>query len=282
MSTILFSIFLLGGLGIAGAILLYVVAKKFYVAEDPRVADVESLLPGANCGACGFNGCHDFAVSCCRATSLVGMNCPGAGSAAMEKIADIVGLKAEVVKPKIAVLKCGGSCSKRLVTADYDGAKSCLLLSSISIGTTGCVYGCLVCGDCVSACRFDAIHIDPETKLPVVSEYKCTGCGECVVHCPRHIIELRNKGPRGLRVWVACSSNDRGKDAIKVCKAACIGCGKCKKQCQHDAITIENNLAYIDYEKCKLCRKCVDECPTGAIQTANFPIKPKNSQSAEK
>ena len=116
--------------------------------------------------------------------------------------------------------------------------------------------------------------MDPETGLPVVDEEKCTACGACVKACPKQIIELRNKGPKGRRVYVACRNQDKGAVARKACLAACIGCGKCVKTCPFEAITLENNLAYIDYTKCRMCRKCVVECPTGAIHEVNFPPRP--------
>ena len=144
-----------------------------------------------------------------------------------------------------------------------------------------CGYGCLGCGDCVNACKFGAITINSETGLPEVDEDKCTGCGACVKACPRHIIELRKKGPKGRRVYVRCVNKDKGAVAMKACKAACIGCGKCAKECKFEAITIENNLSYIDPDKCRMCRKCEAACPTGAIVAVNFPPrKPKVEQAA--
>ena len=281
MSVLLPSSLLLGGIGIAGAGILYAVARKFHVDEDPRIAEVEACLPGANCGGCGYNGCHDFAKACCNATTLEGMQCPGAGASGMKRIADILGLTATAGKPKIAVLKCNGTCAVRPSTAIYDGAPSCRLISSIAGGTTGCTFGCLGEGDCMRSCNFGAITMDSETGLPVIDENKCTGCGICVSNCPKHILELRYKGPRGLRVYVACSSHDKGGTAMKVCKNACIGCGKCMKTCTHDAITVTDNLAYIDFEKCKLCKRCVAVCPTRAIHAENFPVL-NNLPSEEK
>lgn len=271
MSIIISSTVLLGGIGVVGAAVLYAVAKRFHVAEDPRIEEVESYLPGANCGACGFNGCHDFATACCKATSLDGMMCPGAGQAAMKKIAEIVGLSAIAAKPRIAVLKCNGTHSVRYKIAGYDGIKSCSLMNSLAIGTTGCRFGCLGEGDCTRVCSWNAIVIDKSTGLPVIDEDKCIGCGICTTACPRHLLELRNKGPRGLRVWVSCSNRDKGAAAMKVCKSACIGCGKCAKTCTHEAITVTDNVAYIDFEKCKLCKRCVAVCPTHAIHAVNFP-----------
>ncbi len=279
MSIIISSIIVLGGIGIISAVLLYFIAKRFNVPEDPRIEQIEAHLPGANCGACGYNGCHDFAVNCAKATSLEGFNCPGAGAAAMEKIADIMGMKVVAEKPKIAVIHCNGTCENRPIKSHYDGARSCAILSMVAVGATDCAYGCLGEGDCVAACPWDAIHMNRLTGMPEVDEDKCVACGKCVDVCPRSLIELRLKGPRGMRVYVACSNKEKGALARKECKVACIGCGKCAKSCTHDAITVANNLAYIDFEKCKLCRKCVDQCPTTAIHAVNFP-KPKPKPEA--
>ncbi len=270
MSPIIIAILILGGIGILSALILFIVSKRFYVKEDPRIEQIEALLPGANCGSCGRSGCHDFACACASADSLDNLMCPGAGEEAMGKIAEIVGLTASAAKPMVAVLRCNGACENRPVTSNYDGPRSCAILSSLSAGTTDCPYGCLGCGDCVAACRFGALHMDPVTGLPVVDAEKCTGCGACAKACPRHIIELRAKGPKGLRVWVACANKDRGAQARKECSAACIGCGKCLKVCPFEAITVADNLAYIDFEKCRLCHKCVAECPTKAIHTTRI------------
>ena len=174
------------------------------------------------------------------------------------------------------VVRCNGSCENRPRTALYDGAKSCAIAHATSGGETGCTFGCLGCGDCVEACQFDAIHMNPETGLPEVDEEKCTACGACSKACPRKIIEIRPKGKNNRRVVVMCVNKDKGAVANKACKASCIGCGKCVKVCPFEAITLENNLAYIDPAKCKSCRKCESECPKGAIQAINFPPrKPK-------
>ena len=160
--------------------------------------------------------------------------------------------------------------------AEYNGLRTCTAMNACGAGETGCGYGCLGCGDCVAACQFDAIHMNPETGLPEVDEDKCTACGACTKACPRHIIELRKKGPKGRRIYVSCVNKDKGAAAMKACKAACIGCGKCEKECKFEAITISNNLSYIDFNKCRMCKKCVEACPTKAIHAVNFPApKPK-------
>lgn len=271
MYAIIIAVSVLGGIGVLSAVILYIVARRFHVEEDSRIALIEELLPGANCGGCGRSGCHDFAVACASSGTLDGLKCPGAGDEVMGKIAEIMGVSAEKSIPMIAVVKCNGTCENRPEKSHYDGAASCAVQHSVSAG--GCAYGCLGDGDCVAACRFGAVTIDPMTGIPHVDEDACTACGMCVKVCPRNLIELRSKGPRGMRVWVACANRERGAVAIKDCKVACIGCGKCAKTCTHEAIEVKDNLAYINPDKCRLCRKCVDVCPTHAIHEVNFPIK---------
>lgn len=259
-------------LGLALAMILFFVAKKFKVEEDPRIDEVEKVMPGANCGGCGYAGCRAFAQACVEAGNLDSTFCPVGGNDVMKKVADVLGLEAKVKAPMVAVIRCNGTCENRPKTNQYDGVQSCRVKASLYSGDTACSFGCVGCGDCVKACQFGALSMDPLTGLPVVDEEKCTACGACVKACPKSVIELRNKGPRGMRVFVSCINKDKGAVARKACKAACIGCGKCAKVCAHDAIVIENNLAYIDFTKCKLCKKCVAECPTGSIHTANFPV----------
>ena len=272
MNVIILSIIVLGIIGIVGAAVLFVVARRFHVQEDPRIDEVEALLPGANCGGCGRSGCRDFAAACVCADTLDGLNCPSSSTETMKKIGEIVGLAAVAAKPKIAVIKCNGTCDLRPLWLASRRA-TCSVLASLGTGESACPSGCLGCGDCVTACPWGAMRMNPETGLPEVIEDKCVGCGACVKACPRAIIELRNKGPRGMRVYVACSNREKGAVAMKECKAACIGCAKCAKSCTHEAITVASNLAYIDFEKCKLCKKCVDQCPTHAIHAVNFPVK---------
>ena len=262
---ILIAIISLGVIGIVGALLLFWASKKFEVHEDPRIGQVQSVLPGANCGGCGYAGCAGFAGACVKADSLDGMLCPVGGAPVMSKIAAILG------KEAVAVVRCNGNCKARPRTNTYDGVKSCSIASALYGGETGCTFGCLGYGDCEKACNFDAIKVNPETGLPEVDEDKCTACGACVKACPKNIIELRKKGPKSRRVFVCCVNKDKGAVARKACVNACIGCGKCAKECPFEAITVENNVAYIDYAKCRMCRKCVAVCPTGAIHELNFP-----------
>jgi electron transport complex, RnfABCDGE type, B subunit len=272
---ILLTVVTLSLLGVVSAIVLYFVAQKFKVFEDPRIDDVEGLLPGANCGGCGYPGCRGMADALVKADDLSSLFCPVGGNETMGKIAHYLGKTVAEKEPRVAVVRCQGSPEHRKPTNVYDGAMSCAISASLYSGDTGCQYGCLGYGDCVSACNFDAIHINLVTKLPEVIDDKCTACGACVTACPKNIIELRRKRPKDRKIFVSCVSMDKGAISRKACKVSCIGCGKCVKVCAFDAITLQNNLAYIDAQKCTLCRKCVEVCPTNAILELNFPPRKK-------
>lgn len=282
MNLILISLLVLGVTGLVAAVLLYLVAQKFKVEEDPRIDEVQEVLPGANCGGCGFAGCRALAEACVKADSLDGLLCPVGGAPTMQKVGEILGMAVTATEPKVAVVRCNGTCEARPRTSQYNGARTCQIMHNLYVGETDCPFGCLGCGDCVAACEFDAIHMNPQTGLPEVDDEKCTSCGKCVKACPRHIIELRNKGPKSRRMVVMCVNKDKGAIARKACTNACIGCGKCQKVCAFDAITVENNLAYIDFTKCRLCRKCEAECPTGAIHAVNFPPRKPAAEAAAK
>lgn len=279
MDLILVAVISLGAIGLISAVILYVASKKFAVYEDPRIGQVAEVLPQANCGGCGYPGCSGFAAACVKAGSLEGKLCPVGGQPTMEKVAAILGLEAAASEPKVAVVRCNGTCANRPRITTYDGVRSCAVAHATYGGETGCSFGCLGCGDCVSACQFDAIHINPETGLPEVDEDKCTACGACSKACPRNIIEIRPKGKNNRRMVVMCVNKDKGAVANKACSASCIGCGKCVKVCPFDAITLENNLAYIDPTKCKSCRKCELECPKGAIHAINFPPRKQKTEA---
>ena len=279
MQVLLFTILTLCALGILSAVILYFVARKFRVEEDPRIDEVEKMLPGANCGGCGFAGCRGMADALVKRDDISDLFCPVGGGDCMKAIASYLGKAAAEKQPEVATVRCGGTCAKRPRTNAYDGAKSCAVAASLYVGETGCAYGCLGYGDCVAACAFDAIRMNPETGLPEVDPDKCTACGACVKACPKKVIELRKKWPKNRAVYVSCVSKDKGAVVMKACKAGCIGCGKCVKVCAFGAITVENNLAYIDPQKCKLCRKCVNECPTGAIRLVGMDPLPKGPKA---
>ncbi|MFA7565789.1 MAG: RnfABCDGE type electron transport complex subunit B [Alkalispirochaeta sp.] len=283
---ILYSVLTLGVAAAAFATILYVTARKFSVEEDPRVSEVTEMLPGINCGACGFPGCSGMAsalVDAADSGDISHLNCPPGGQETMKNIGRYFGLDAGDIKPTVAVLRCGGSCELAPAKSNYDGPKSCALAHSTFAGESGCPIGCLMHGDCEVACPFGAISMNPVTGLPEVDEEKCTSCGACVTACPRNLFEIRPVGRKSRRVWVNCRNTEPAIVAKRNCAVACIGCGLCKKTCDNivQAITIENNLAYIDPDKCIGCGKCVPVCPTNAIVATFEPPKPKPKKTVK-
>jgi electron transport complex protein RnfB len=281
---LLFALLTLGLLGTVAAVILYFVAQKFKVIEDPKIDLVDDVLPKANCGGCGFPGCRAFAEALVKSAdvnkSIDGLNCPVGGNDVMKDAAAILGLEVQEQDPLIAVIRCNGSKANSPAKIDYDGPSTCAFAHNLYAGEGGCPHGCLGLGDCVASCDFDAIHMNPETGLPEVND-KCVACGACVKACPRGIIELRPKGKKDRRIFVSCINEEKGGVAKKNCAVACIGCSKCFKVCPFEAITMNNNLAYIDPIKCKLCRKCVEVCPTDAIHELNFPPRRKKPEVVE-
>jgi Na+-translocating ferredoxin:NAD+ oxidoreductase RNF subunit RnfB len=276
---LIIAVLTLGGLGLISAIILYFIASKFRVIEDPNIDLVEAALPSANCGGCGFPGCRAFAEATTKSArdekSLDTLFCPVGGNEVMQQVGAILGLEVAAQDPMIAVIRCNGSFAHAPSKIKFDGIASCAFANNLFSGEGGCMFGCLGQGDCVEACDFDAIHLNPDTGLPVVND-KCTACGACVDVCPRNIIEMRKRGIKDRRIFVSCVNKEKGGIAKQNCEVACTGCTKCEKVCKFDAITITDFLAYIDFNKCTLCRKCVEECPTNAIWEVNFkPRKPK-------
>lgn len=268
MSALIISnILILGGTALAAAIVLYIVSQKFRVEENPKIAEIEALLPGANCGACGKAGCHAFAVACANSSKeqFKELFCTAGGKEVMDKVAAELGYVAAAREPTVAVLKCNGTCQNAPDKVVYTGMKSCRMAARVSVGRSGCPNGCLRFGDCVRACPFGAIRLDETTGIPVVDENKCTSCGACVRTCPRGLYEIRPKGKNGVRVYVACSNTQKGALARKNCKAACIACMKCAKICPD--VRIENNLSYIPpaVSPDEFGTRLAEACPTGAI-----------------
>ena len=269
--TIIYTIATLSVIGTSAAVVLYFVSRKFHVYEDPRIDEVEEQLPAANCGGCGYAGCRAFAEACVKASGLEELNCPVGGNETMNKVAALLGMESVKKDARIAFIRCNGTCDHRPKTSRYDGASTCAIAASVYSGESDCQWGCLGYGDCFDACDFDAIELRSDLGVPKIIDDKCVACGACVEACPKNLIELRKQNPKNRKVVVACMNQDKGGVARKACAVACIGCTKCEKECKFDAITINNNLAFIDSDKCKLCRKCVPVCPTGSIIEENFP-----------
>lgn len=285
ISVILYTVITTLSIGLLAAIILYVASVKFKVYEDPKIGEIEALLPATNCGGCGFPGCRPFAEAVAKADDLSDLYCTVGGEETMKEVAEVAGLNPVEHEKLIAVLRCSGSSLVRAKSTDYDGVRNCSLAAAIYSGETDCQYGCLGMGECVDVCDFDALHMDEVSGLPVVNEDNCTACNACVEVCPKDLFELRplGVGKKHLRIYVACMNQDKGGIAKKACDTACIGCNKCVKVCKDDAIVVENFLAYIDVNKCSNCRKCVYECPTDAILDVNFPPRKEvNPNTAEK
>lgn len=277
---VLYSILTLGVVAALFASILYIFSRFFSVKEDPRITEVADILPGINCGACGFPGCSGLASALVEAADggdISHLACPPGGAETMKRVGEYFGLEVGSAKETVAVLRCGGSCEAAPAKNTYDGPASCIIAHSTFAGENGCAFGCLGYGDCEVVCPFDAIRMNPKTGLPEVDQELCTSCRACVKACPRKLFEIRPVGRRNRRVWINCRNQESAVVAKKNCAVACIACQKCKTTCDGivQAITIENNLAYIDPDKCISCGKCVTVCPTGAIAATFDPPKPK-------
>jgi len=257
---LLFPVLSLGGLGLVFGAGLSLASKKFSVETDSRADEIREVLPGANCGACGYPGCDGLAAAIAKGNAPVDA-CTVGGSSVAEKVASIMGVKVEIKERMVARVLCQGDCEKAIDKYVYMGIEDCVAASILSDGQKGCRYGCLGLGTCERVCPFDAIHVN-EKGIAEVDREKCTACNLCVAACPKNLIELI---PVSSEVQVACHSTDKGKDVKAYCEVGCIGCRVCVKACPYDAMTFSNNLAKIDYGKCTNCMICVEKCPTKAI-----------------
>lgn len=275
-TTLIYAIVLLAALGLVLALILYLVAQKFKVEEDPRIDLVADALPGANCGACGKAGCRDMAVQIVKDPAYTG--CPVCNEENVARIAEILGRVPEKKDPMIAVLRCKGGKINTEGKVRFEGLPSCSYANSVLTTESGCPFGCIGFGDCTAVCAFDALHINPLTGLPETDPDKCTACGACTKACPRGILEIRKRRDEEGRVYVGCMNKQKGVYSAKVCKVSCIGCGKCVKTCPQNAITLENNLAYVNDALCISCQACVEACPTHAMTI--MPLDKKKAPAA--
>lgn len=260
LNAILVPVGILGVFGLVFGIGLAIAAKVFEVYEDPRVPMIRAALPGANCGGCGLPGCDALASGIVNGTAAIDA-CPVGGADCTAAIAEIMGMEAGSAVKKVATVICQGTCETAPNRAEYYGEMDCREAMIASGGAKGCRYGCMGLGTCKAVCPFDAI-IMGEDGLPKIDPDKCTSCGKCVDACPKAIMNLV---PATQEVIVKCHNLDKGKVARLSCTTACIACGACKKACRFDAITVDNNCAKIDYDKCRQCYECVDKCPMNCI-----------------
>ena len=238
--------------GALGAVILVAASKFMAVEEDPRIEQITGCLAGANCGGCGYAGCADYA----KAIVMDGVACdkcaPG-GAKSAAAIGKIMGTEVSAVAKK-AVVQCQGSKDNCKPSYEYKGIQSCAAAAALYGGPKDCSFACAGFGDCVKACKFDAIHV--VNGVAVVDQDKCTGCGACAAVCPKHVIMIQAAGPD--KPVVMCSNCDRGPVAMKECATACIACGMCQRNCPSD------------YDKCTGCGTCVAKCPKKII---TYPLK---------
>ena len=260
---IIIAVATVGGVGLLISIFLSVFGNIFKVEVDEREQAVLEVLPGNNCGGCGYAGCANLAEAIAKGEAPANA-CPVGGAPVAEKVAEIMGLDAGAGTKMVAYVKCAGTCDKTTTNYAYSGVNDCVMAKNVpGMGPKACDYGCMGYGSCVKACQFGAISI--VDGIAVVDKDKCTSCGQCIKTCPNGIIELI---PYDSQLVVSCSSKDRGPVVMKACKTGCIGCGICAKNCPSGAITVTDNVAHIDQDKCTHCGVCQEKCPKKVILNA--------------
>ncbi|MCL2180026.1 MAG: RnfABCDGE type electron transport complex subunit B [Treponema sp.] len=259
--SILYPIISVGGLALLFGVILGFSAKKFAVESDPKVDRIINVLPGANCGGCGYPGCTVFAERVVQGVASY-RGCPPGGPSAAAEIAKQMGVDAAPASRKVAFIMCNGSNDNIKRNYIYDGPKSCVSASQLATGgNKTCAYSCIGLESCKNACPFGAIKM--VDSIAVVIPEKCSACGKCVNVCPKKLIEII---PEKNAVRVLCNSRDKARAVKESCRAGCIGCTLCQKICKEGAITVSDNIAHIDYDKCTLCMECINKCPSKAIK----------------
>ncbi|MBR6766928.1 MAG: RnfABCDGE type electron transport complex subunit B [Clostridia bacterium] len=262
--SILIPILAVAVIGLICGVGLSVASVVMKVEEDERLPAIRACLPGANCGACGYSGCDAYAKALLEPGAKTNLCVPG-GEAAVRQLSAVLGVEAAAAAPRVAVVHCSGSCEKTQPTCEYHGISSCTAAKLFYGGGGNCVYGCLGHGDCAKVCPQNAIGF--AKGIAVVDSEKCVGCGLCAKACPQMLIGIV---PADTKVDVLCSNKDKGASTKKACSIGCIGCKKCEKTCRHGAITVADNVARIDYEKCTGCGECVEVCMTGCLTFRGF------------
>jgi RnfABCDGE-type electron transport complex B subunit len=249
----------LGGLTLLLATGLVLANRKLYVYEDPRLDDVEDMLPHSNCGACGYPGCRPFAEALVNGETAPG-GCTVSNDEARAAIASFLDVEVGGSEREVARLACAGGINVARNHAHYTGHRSCRSAALVAGGGKGCFWGCLGLGDCDEVCDFDAISMD-EFSMPVVDEALCTACNDCVEVCPKDLFSLH---PKSHRLWVACKNLEKGDQILGDCEVACTACAKCAMDAPN-LITMKNNLPVVDYGSAHATKVPIERCPTGAI-----------------
>ncbi len=260
MKELLFPVLLVSGIGLILGVILAVVSSIMYVPKNEKIEKLEKVLPGANCGACGYSGCSGYAQALFDGKAKSNL-CAVGGEKTAKAISEILGTNAGVTKKKVAIVKCQGDVCNTQKCMDYDGIQTCAAVAKLCGNNGKCSYSCIGLGDCMKVCPFGAINICG--GVAVIDEEKCKACGKCIATCPKNIIKFRFVNSQ--KAMVCCSNKDSGADTRKACISGCLGCMRCVKECEQGAIKVENNLAVIDAKKCIGCGKCAKVCKPGAI-----------------
>jgi RnfABCDGE-type electron transport complex B subunit len=265
------AVYLLSGMGLVLGLIIGIAVKLFGVETDPRVDVVDNLLPGANCGGCGFAGCADFARALVAGKAKP-EQCVLISSASVTEIGNMLGVEVGAVIRQVAVVRCGGNNTLAKVAGNYNGVSDCRSAALVAGGAKGCLYGCLGLASCARVCPVNAIEM--ADGLAIVHPELCIACGKCVAACPRNLIEMV---PKTSPVHVFCNSPEKGADKMKVCKAACIGCRKCVKSAEEGQMTMAGFLARVNYENPP--RSDIGEvCPTKCLHPAILPVAETEKQ----
>ncbi|WP_322181853.1 RnfABCDGE type electron transport complex subunit B [Neglectibacter caecimuris] len=252
-------ILIVGIIGLLAGVVLAVASILLAVPKDETAEALEEILPGANCGACGFSGCSGYAAAMSKGEAKPGLCSPG-GEETAQKCAELLGSGDVSVEYKTALVHCMGSYDNTTDKMIYDGIESCSASTFLAGGISSCRYGCMGMGDCVRACEYGAVSVC--NGVARIDPQKCRGCSKCVEACPKGLIKFV---PLKRQAVVRCSNCDKGRDTMQVCKIGCIGCKKCEKTCEDGAITVQDNLARVDPQKCTGCGKCAEACPRNVI-----------------
>ena len=261
LKVVLIAVLLVGGVGLIAAVLLSVASTVFAVPVNEKEVAIRDVLPGANCGACGYSGCDSYAKALANEGNIPANLCRPGGNGAMVAISEILGVEVTESEKIAARVQCAGDCNACKSKAQYQGIDSCAAAKMLFGGPNACTYGCLGCGDCTKVCEYAALPV--VIGVAVVNQNNCVACGLCAAACPNQLIDLV---PVKKLATVVCSNKDKGAVTRAACSSGCIGCMKCQKNCPSEAITVTNNLARVDYSKCTGCGACVEGCPVKCIQ----------------